>query len=374
VKLATVNNARNVSGCEENQLDLALWFKSERGCETVFFVHDQSVLGERAEALGFPVYRVFRGGVGRLTSLFSLARAIYKERPDVVSINREHNIYPVYAALNMVRPWMKHVPLMVAVFHSPTGRRYPLLKRFDGVICTSEYTGESFFANNAGLRERTKVIPYGTLLPPLEPSDKENDLRPRRLFKQRSFPLVGMVGDLWKNQAELVDVASLVRDEFPGITIAVVGAGSAEAVEALRCRIEENGLQDNFILSGRIDRSRIPDLFFDFDVSLSTYRHEGFGIVHIESLAAMTPLIAYNSGGIREIVRNGGGILVDGGTREFAEALAGLLRDSDRRRGLGQEGRRVVEELFTMEIMCHRHFDYYTALLDGTRRRSEASA
>ena len=374
MKLATINNARNVSGCEENQLDLARWFRSERECETVFFVHDESALGERAAAQGFSVRRVFRGGVGRLTSLFSLARALYEERPDVVSINREHNIYPVYAALKMVQPFMKHTPLMVAVFHSPTGRRYPLLKRFDGVICTSEYTGESFFANNAGLRERTRIIHYGTLIPPLEQGDKEKELRPRRLFEQCSFPLVGMVGDLWKNQAELADVANLVREEFPGITFAVVGSGSAETVEALRRKVEESDLQDNFIISGRIERSRIPDLFFDFDVSLSTYRHEGFGIVHIESLAAMTPLIAYNSGGIREIVRHGGGVLVDGGTREFAEALAGLLGDGDRRRTLGREGRRVVEELFTMDIMCRRHFDYYSALLDGAQAATGAAA
>jgi glycosyltransferase involved in cell wall biosynthesis len=312
--------------------------------------------------------------MGRLTSLFSLARALYNERPDVVSINREHNIYPVYAALKMVQPFMKSVPLVVAVFHSPTGRCYPLLNRFDGVICTSEYTGESFFAKNAGLRERTEIIPYGTSLPPLEQADKENELRPRRLFKKHSFPLVGMVGDLWKNQAELVDIANLLRDEFPAIAIAVVGAGSAGTIEALHRKIEENGLQDNFIISDRIDRSRIPDLFFDFDVSLSTYRHEGFGIVHIESLAAMTPLIAYNSGGLREIVRKGGGILVDGSTKEFAIALADLLRDGGRRRALGREGRRVVEEYFTMDIMCRRHFEYYSALLEGSRTKAEANA
>jgi len=372
VKLVTINNARNVSGCEENQLDLALWFRSERNCETVFFVHDEGVLGDRAEAQGFPVHRVFRGGVGRLTSLFSLAGALYKEQPDVVSINREHNIYPVYAALKMVQPFMSIVPKVVAVFHSPTGRSYPLLKHFDGVICTSEYTGESFFANNTGLRERTAIIPYGTHLPPLDQAEKEKEHRPRRLFGEKTFPLVGMVGDLWKNQAELVDVANLLRDEFPEITITVVGAGSVETVNALRRQIEENGLENNFILSGRIDRARIPDLFFDFDVSLSTYRHEGFGIVHIESLAAMTPLVAYNSGGIREIVRNGGGILVDGSTRELADALAGLLRDGEHRRALGREGRRVVSEHFTMDIMCRRHFEYYQGLLGSAHKSSGA--
>ena len=64
----------------------------------------------------------------------------------------------------------------------------------------------------------------------------------------------------------------------------------------------------------------------------------------------------------------------NGGTKEFAAALAGLLRDGDRRRALGREGRQVVTEYFTMEIMCRRHFNYYSALLDGTRKGSEVVA
>jgi glycosyltransferase involved in cell wall biosynthesis len=374
VKIFTVNNARKVSGCEENQLDLARWFRNERNSETIFLVRDESHLGDRAEAEGFSVRRVFRDGLGRIGTPFAIASAIRDEQPEVISVNREHNIYATWLGMQMARPFVTCRPLMVSVFHSPTGRRYPLLKHFDGVICTSEYTGESFFANNAGLRERTEIIHYGTLLPTVDIAAREDDRRSRRIFAGYGFPLVGMVGDLWKNQVELVEVAALLRDEFPDIRIAIVGAGSAEVVDGLQKAIAARGLQDTFIISGRIDRCRIPDLFFDLDVALSTYRHEGFGIVHIEALAAMTPLVAYNSGGIREIIRYGGGILVDGGAREFAAALAGLLRDGDRRRAVGRKGRQVVEEHFTMDIMCRRHYDYYAARLGSACKQPEGAA
>lgn len=364
MRFYSVNNARNVSGCEENQLDLARWFRDNRGCETIFLVREQSQLGDRAESEGFGVRRVFRDGAGRLTTPFAIAAAMRRDQPDVVSINREHNIYATWLAMQMARPFLDKQPQLVSVFHSPTGRRYGLLKRFDGIICTSEYTGGAFFANNEGLRERTAIIPYGTLLPPVDRAAKEDGNRARRIFPDAGAPLVGMVGDLWKNQAELVDVVAILRDEFPRITCAIVGAGSEEVVAALRKKIEDRGLMEHFIISGRLERNRIPDLFFDFDVSLSTYRHEGFGIVHIESLAALTPLVAYNSGGIREIIRHGGGIPVDGGTREFAQALSGLLADPDRRYAMGREGRQVVEERFTMEIMCRRHYDYYASMLE----------
>lgn len=374
MKVFTVNNARKVSGGEENQLDLARWFRDERNCETIFLVRDESHLGDRAEVEGFSVRRVFRDGLERISTPFVIACAIRDDQPDVISINREHNIYATWLGMQMARPFVPRSPLMVSVLHSPTGRRYPLLKHFDGVICTSEYIGESFFSNNDGLRERTEIIPCGTLLPPVNITAKEDDRRPRRIFAGYGSPLVGMVGDLWKNQTELIDVADLLRDEHPDLTFVVIGAGSDDIVAGLRRRVEKLGLQDRFIITGRIERSRISDLFFDLDVSLSTYPHEGFGIVHIESLAAMTPLVAYNSGGIREILRNGGGILVDGGTREFATALSGLISDPGRRHALGREGRRVVEEQFTMEIMCRKHYDYYEALVEQSRENGRGGS
>jgi glycosyltransferase involved in cell wall biosynthesis len=110
-------------------------------------------------------------------------------------------------------------------------------------------------------------------------------------------------------------------------------------------------------------------LFHDLDLSVSTHRNEGFGIVHIESMASLTPVVAYNSGGLVEIVRKGGGVLVDGGPREFARAVVGLLEDDGRRHDLGLEGRKVVEDHFSIDAMGRNHLRYYQDVLSGKAGR-----
>ncbi|MDD2542185.1 MAG: glycosyltransferase family 4 protein, partial [Desulfuromonadaceae bacterium] len=110
-------------------------------------------------------------------------------------------------------------------------------------------------------------------------------------------------------------------------------------------------------------REQIPDLFYDLDLSVSTHRNEGFGIVHIESLAACTPVIAYNNGGLVEIIRKGGGILVNGGTDDFSREIITLLSDDDRRYAMGEEGRRVFEDNFTLDMMVKHHVEYFHEIL-----------
>jgi glycosyltransferase involved in cell wall biosynthesis len=167
-----------------------------------------------------------------------------------------------------------------------------------------------------------------------------------------------MAGELWKNQEELVEATRILQKNYPNITVAIVGSGYQTTIDRLTTMIKDYGLEKNILLTGRVARSDMPQIFFDLDLSVSTHRNEGFGIVHIESLAALTPVVAYNSGGLVEILHKGGGQLVNGGTAEFARAILDLLHDDARREQLGREGRTVIEEYFSIEVMVdsHRHF------------------
>lgn len=361
MKILYVIGSRLLSGAEDHLLDMAVWFRVV-GVETVFLLRKESQLEARLTELGIRSHPVFVPG-GKAGLIPRLATAIRAEQPDVISINREHNIFPTCLATFLVRPFLKRKPKMAAVFHTPTGRRYPGLGSFDGVIGTSEYTAETFVRTNPAIREKTEVIHYGIRLPEVDPVLKLTVDRPRRFFTGRKFPLIGMAGELWKNQEELVPAASLLIKEFPEITIAFIGG--YEGKEELQSKIDAAGLSRHFILTGRIPRDRMADAFFDLDLSVSTHRNEGFGIVHIESLAAYTPVVAYNSGGLVEIIRNGGGLLVDGGTAEFSAAVAALLKDDSRRFALGREGYRVVVEHFSIDAMGRRHLKFYRRMLSA---------
>jgi glycosyltransferase involved in cell wall biosynthesis len=365
LKILYVNNARISSGAEDHMVDVASWMK-EHGQDPVFLITTGSVLEKQLGEIGVPFHPVF-DKTRRLSLPWRIGKAILDERPDVISINREHNILPVLYSTRLVSPRLGKKPKMVAVFHTPTGRYYPGLKKFDGIIATSDYPGATFLRANPGIERVLEIIHYGIRLPVVDEAAKRDRNRPRRYFRDRGFPVIGMVGELWKNQEELVDTTPLMLEAFPDLTVAFIG-GYGESV-SLNERIARHGLQRHIVLTGRLPRALIPDVFHDLDLSVSTHRNEGFGIVHIESMASLTPVVAYNSGGLVEIIRKGGGVLVDGGPPEFARAVAGLLRDDERRHGLGLEGRKVVEDHFSIDAMGRNHLRYYQDVLSGKAGR-----
>lgn len=365
LKILYVNNARISSGAEDHMVDVASWMKGN-GQEPVFLITTGSVLEKQLGEIGVPFHPVF-DKARQLSLPLRIGKAILEEQPDVISINREHNILPVLYSARLVSPWLRKRPKMVAVFHTPTGRYYPGLKKFDGIIATSEYTAGTFVRANPGIERVMAIIHYGIRMPAVDETAKRDRYRPRRYFRDRGFPIIGMVGELWKKQEELVDATPFMLESFPDLTVAFIGGYGESA--SLNDRIARHGLQKHVVLTGRLPRALIPDVFHDLDLSVSTHRNEGFGIVHIESMASLTPVVAYNSGGLVEILRKGGGVLVDGGPQEFARAVTGLLGDDGRRHALGLEGRKVVEDHFSIDAMGRNHLRYYQDVLSGKAGR-----
>ncbi len=364
VKILFVTNARLCSGAEEHLIDLAHWLVAA-GVDLSFAVRQQSVFAARLEHEKLPYTACFAEKGGAIASIRRLIAVITREQPDIISVNREHNIYPAWIAALCARPFMRYRPKLVMVFHTPTGRKYPILSRFDGILATSRFTAAAFVRANPHLQEKMTVIHYGTQLPPAPGPDKMDPDRQRNLLRQHGFPLIGMVGELWKNQEELIPITRHLVGTFPGLTVAIVGGEGEASFSLLRAQIVEAGLERHFLLVPRVPRSRIPDLFYDLDLSVSTHRNEGFGIVHIESLAAGTPVVAYHAGGLVEILERGGSVLVTGGVAEFSQTVASLLGDHVERQRLAREGREVVEAGFSLEVMGKRHLAYYHAISAG---------
>ena len=108
MKILLVNNARVCSGCEDHLVDLAVWFRAH-GVDPVFLVKEASILQERLDSLGIKAWPVFTSG-RQMGLLSRIGKAILAEQPDVISINREHNILPVTAATLLVRPFLRIKP------------------------------------------------------------------------------------------------------------------------------------------------------------------------------------------------------------------------------------------------------------------------
>ena len=139
----------------------------------------------------------------------------------------------------------------------------------------------------------------------------------------------------------------------------IVGEGPArESLEALSCQL---GLSDCTVFAGA--RRDIPRILPLLDLFVLPSLYEGFGIAILEAMAAGKPVVATAVGGIPEFVVPGEtGLLVEAGNAAaLADAIRSLLRDPERARQMGIQGRARVLAAFQMSTVIRRHEQVYEA-------------
>jgi glycosyltransferase involved in cell wall biosynthesis len=367
LKILYVCNASNfigIGGMEYHLLDITTWFE-KHGVATALAVRKDTYFQREILRNQKHVYPLSWTGIRKILSFFQVADAIRQFSPDIISINREKDIIRIYYIAKIMGFFSKNKPKIVAVFHNPGWRRYHILGKLDGILFPTQFMKQGYLPNNRGAEGKSAVIYHGINVHDVDTAEKFDPGRKRRFFKDRGFPLIGMIGEMRKNQTELIDAAYLLKKKMKDFTITFVGRGNDDEIKSLQEKINRLGLSDNFVFTGRVDRALIPDVLHDLDLTVTTNRDEPFGIVHIESLASCTPLVAYNSGGPVEILERGGGILVDGGPAEMADNIYTLLSDHDLRKSLGLAGRAAVEKYFSIDAMGEQHYRFYQGILEG---------
>lgn len=364
MKILLINNDKGWSGGQEHLKDLASNL-TQRGVEIHFLVREGSKSDNCFRELDLPVHTSSNRGFGRLTSIFRLALLLRRENFDIVSVNREHDLLSSALAWHIAFPLGKSGKFMMS-YHTATKRPQLFLNTADAILCISEHVKAQLLKGNPTALNRIKVVHYGIALDCSPAAEKFNPDRQRRFFVNSGFPLIGMIGEFWKNQGELVEMIPALRRAFPGIKVAFVGDNTDPSLFApILKQIQTLGVDDSVLFTGRIPRERIPDIFFDFDVSVTTHRNEGFGIVHLESLAAATPVITYNEGGMVDIFKGEDtGVVVSGGSEDFSDAVIDLLKDDETRFAMGKRGYDLIVKKYSLASMGDRYMQFYQNLMN----------
>lgn len=170
-----------------------------------------------------------------------------------------------------------------------------------------------------------------------------------------------------KGVAELVRALDRVVNGHGVEDVVLVIAGEADLDEAyaerVRSLIAEAGLEEQVVFTGYLTDETLLPLYGASDVFVLPSFEEGFGMVVSEAMAAGTPAVASRISGIDQQIDDGtAGVLVDPGDVEgFAEALAGLLSDPERRREMGERCRERARR-FSWESVTDQYVDVYRGL------------
>jgi glycosyltransferase involved in cell wall biosynthesis len=150
----------------------------------------------------------------------------------------------------------------------------------------------------------------------------------------------------------LVESAPLVLRDVPEARFVVRGVPftveDRDFFARVKRRIEDLGLTSTFEFPDYV--REIPDLLRRIDVLVVPSRRDAMPRVVLEAMALGKPVVAASVGGLPEQISNGKtGLLVRPASAEdLADAVVNLLRHPDLARSMGLEGRRVVEERYSL--------------------------
>ncbi len=204
----------------------------------------------------------------------------------------------------------------------------------------------------AGLRsDKVVVIHNGIDLGRFRQNGNATEALQRlNLASLSGHPIITMVANFEyriKDHPMLLRAAQRVKPEFPEALFVMAGEGDLRA--ETQQLAEQLGLKDSCFFIGRC--ASVPDLLAASEICVLSSQAEGFSNSILEYMAAGRAVVATDVGGASEAIVEGetGHLIKAGDDRTMAERIISLLRDPNRSRTMGLNGRRLVEQRFSTE-------------------------
>jgi glycosyltransferase involved in cell wall biosynthesis len=183
-----------------------------------------------------------------------------------------------------------------------------VLRSAAALIALTPITKEQYLQLGAP-EERIKIVPNG-----ITPEEFANLKPSASLLEDLANPahLVLFVGRLvsYKGPQYLVHAIAAILEEYPSTKFVFVGQDDGYGAELTRQAINE-GVFAQCAFVGQVSDERLKEFYATADVFVLPSGCEGFGIAALESIAAGTPAVLADLGGLSYILSEIGGYPID---------------------------------------------------------------
>ena len=164
-----------------------------------------------------------------------------------------------------------------------------------------------------------------------------------------------------KDQTTFIKTAQQLLVDKLEATFFLIGAGRDQ--EQLESLIAELGLQAKIIITGF--RNDIPDILPELDLFLFTSTKEGLGTSVLDAFASGVPVVATDSGGIRDIIHHDktGLMTAVGDVPALVQQVKRVVNDPELRKRLIENSQELLQQ-FNSNTMATKTLALYKEILD----------
>ncbi len=264
------------------------------------------------------------------------------------------------------------------IFHSyfsyPITSFYILLERFcslftDRIIALTDNDKVEHINCKIAPEDKFVVIHNGVQIEKFEKMQLNAAKKKDELQIPQNFDIVATVGRLVpeKGQQYLIDAVQKIIEKIPHVVFLVIGSGPLK--NKLETKVKRLGLNNHVRFLGI--RDDLAEILQTIDLFALPSLNEGMGRVLVEAMACSKPVVASCVGGIRDVVQdNITGVLVPPKDADkLAIAIVDLLKDKDRARKMGLEGKKRATDYFTVKSMVEKTHALYKELITSEKQK-----
>ena len=230
------------------------------------------------------------------------------------------------------------------------------------IVTVSKYSAKKIVQFYNVSDTKIRIVPNGVDPQKFRPIEDREKVKRRIGVNGRQCVL--FVGRLVprKGLYFLMEAARHIVKECKETVFVLVGDGPLK--NNLISYSKKEGILDNFVFLGDVSDDVLPMLYNCADVFVLPSIQEGQGLALLEAQATAKPVVAFNVGGVREIVLDKEtGILVKPNGYELADAILNLLSNRSSREKMGHSGREFVCKNFSWDVCANRMLRVYCEAL-----------
>jgi len=244
-----------------------------------------------------------------------------------------------------------------------------ILASAEKIICANSYVAGLVLEENGGpLKEKIIVSNPGIIVTGFNPleigPDPAEKIREEYNLKGKTVML--SLGRLVKRKGVdyVLKIFPKALEAAPDLVYIIAGVGPDESYLKDKWLALPDKVRDRIVFAGKLsNEEKLAWLSLcDFFIMPSRKINgdvEGFGIVYLEANLAGKPVIAGDSGGVRDAVADGvSGLLVNPDEkREILAAVIKLAKDGEFRKELGEAGKRRVLDEFDARKLVYKLYE-----------------